>query len=65
MPSSPGNEPRRSSGGVDPAKIAEWEARTFGALRRQRDATTPIDDALPDDPLRDLDETRTALRSLE
>lgn len=62
MPASPGPEPRRSSGGgVDPNKIAEWEARTFAALRRHRDASTPVDDELPDDPLRDDDETKSAL----
>jgi len=64
MPASPGPEPRRSSGGADPAKLAEWEARTFGALRRHRDATTPVDDELPDDPLADLEETRSALRRI-
>lgn len=65
MPASPGNsESRPSSGGVDPAKLADWEARTFSALRRHRDAPTPIDDELPDDPLRDLDETKSALERI-
>ena len=61
MPASPGNDARRSSGGVDPAKLADWEARTFSALRRRRDASTPVDDELPDDPLRDDAETKSAL----
>jgi len=62
MPASPGNDSaRRSSGGADPAKLAEWEARTFSALRRHRDASTPVDDELPDDPLRDDAETKSAL----
>lgn len=63
MPASRGDE-RPSSGGADRDKLAEWEARTFGPLRRQRDAATLIDDELPDDPLADLDETRSALRRL-
>lgn len=64
MPSSPGPSRRGSSGGADPAKLAEWEQRAFGALRRHRDATTPVDDELPDDPLADVDETRSALRRI-
>ena len=63
MPASRGDE-RPSSGGADREKLAEWESRTFGAFRRQRDASTPFDDELPDDPLADLEETRSALRRL-
>ena len=58
---SRGNSP---TGKASREKLAEWEARAFPALRRQRDAATPIDDELPDDPLADLDETRSALRRL-
>ena len=53
MPGSRGAEPRPSSGGVTPRALADWEARAFAALRRQRDAATPVDDELPDDPLAD------------
>jgi hypothetical protein len=60
MPPSRGDE-RPSSAGADRTKLAEWEARTFGALRRHRDLVTIVDDELPDDPLADLDETRSAL----
>lgn len=60
MPASRGSE-RKPSTGADRESLAAWEARTFSALRRQRDARTPIDDELPDDPLADLDETRSAL----
>ena len=55
---------RESRGKADPAALAEWEARTFTALRRHRDAATPIDDELPDDPLADLAETESALERL-
>lgn len=54
----------RPSRPVTPEALAEWEARTFTALRKQRDAGTPFDDELPDDPLADLDETRAALARL-
>lgn len=63
MPGSRGSE-RPSSKGADRTKLAEWEAGAFSALRRHRDASTPVDDELPDDPLRDLDETRSALRRI-
>lgn len=63
MPSSPGSS-RPHSAGADPAALAEWETRTFSALRRHRDAATPVDDELPDDPLADLVETRSALERL-
>lgn len=65
MPGSRGPTERPSSGGADRAKLAEWERRTFSALRRHRDAPTLVDDELPDDPLRDLEETRSALRRLD
>ena len=58
MPASRGNSK------PDPTKLAEWEAGAFSELRRQRDATTPIDDELPDDPLADLAETRSALQRI-
>ena len=64
MPGSHGGSPRRKSAGADREKLAEWEARTFGALRRHRDLVTVVDDELPDDPLRDLDETRSALERI-
>lgn len=65
MPGSPGRPERPHSNGASREKLAEWERRTFSALRRHRDAPTLVDDELPDDPLRDLDETRSALRRLE
>ena len=55
---------RRSYGGADRARLAEWETRTFAALRRHADLATVVDDMLPDDPLADLDETRAALLRL-
>lgn len=55
---------RPSSSGADVARLADWEVRTFTALRRQRDAATPVDDELPDDLLADVEATRAALRRL-
>lgn len=41
--------------------LAEWEIRTFSAPRAQRDATTPFDNEIPENPLDHLDEFRSAL----
>jgi len=65
MPGSRGDEGRPSAGRADPDKLAEWERRAFSATRRHRDAATTVDDELPDDPVADLDETRSALRRLD
>ena len=65
MPASRGERPSSKTGRADPAKLAEWERGAFSALRRHRDTPTLVDDELPDDPLRDLDETRSALRRLD
>lgn len=63
MPGSRGDRPA-GSGRADRAAVIEWETATFDTLRRHRDASTIFDDELPDDPLADLDETRSALRRL-
>lgn len=62
---APSRGERPSTGKASREALAEWEARTFTALRRHRDATTPTDDELPDDPLRDLAATRSALDRLD
>lgn len=49
---------------ADARQLAEWETRTFSKLRRDHEAPTPFDDELPDDPLADLEETRSALSRL-
>lgn len=64
MPASRGDDERRSSGRADPVKLAEWQAEKFTAFRRHRDLVTVVDDELPDEPLADLDETRSALDRL-
>ena len=43
--------PIRGHRAITPTEIGTWEAGQYSALRRHRDATTPTDDALPDDPL--------------
>lgn len=53
MPSSPGPEPRPHRP-LTPDRLAEWERGAFTVLRRHRDARTPVDDTLPDNPLDDL-----------
>lgn len=58
---SRGNERPSSPAGASREKLAEWEARTFTALRRHRDASTPVDDELPDDPWLNPEEMRSAL----
>lgn len=61
MPPSRGERPYRR-----PSReaLAEWEAGRYEVLRRQRDLVTIVDDELPDDPLADMDETRSALDRL-
>ena len=61
MPASRGNS---KTGRADPAKLAEWQAEKFTALRRHRDLVTIVDDELPGDVLADLDETESALERL-
>lgn len=60
MPSSRGHDP------VTPADLSDWEQRAFPALRRIRDRarSTPVDDALPDEPWNHMAETRAALEHL-
>lgn len=57
MPPSRGNNPA----GASREKLAEWETRAFQKLKEHRNATTPVDDELPDELLADLEETRSAL----
>lgn len=56
MPASPGNEQvgARPSGPVTPAAVAEWEARTYPALRRY--APPAPGELVLDDVLLELDE---------
>jgi len=61
MPGFRGDERPNSTTGASRQKLAEWEAGAFTVLRRQRDASTPIDDELPEDAWQDLDEMRSAL----
>jgi len=61
----PGSRGERPHGKATPATVAEWEARAYPTFRRRRELVTVVDDELPDDPLRDLDETRSALDRLE
>lgn len=61
MPGSRGSERPSSAAGASRDRLAEWEARAFTALRRHRDASTPVDDELPEEAWRDLDEMRSAL----
>jgi hypothetical protein len=44
---------RRHHGTVTPQRLPEWRSRAFSALRGHRElaASTPIDEALPDDPI--------------
>lgn len=60
MPGSRGREHRR----VSPAELAAWETGRFEVLRRARDAPTPFDDALPEEPWNNLDETQAMLERL-
>ena len=64
MPASLGSEPRPSRrAGADPQALADWEARAFSVNRRHRAATssTPVDDALPEEPWNHEAETKDAL----
>lgn len=65
MPSSRGDRARPATGSADRAKLAEWERSAFSLFRAHRDLVTVVDDELPDDPLADLEETRSALSRLE
>lgn len=57
----------RGSSPADPARVAAWEADNYPALRRHRDAarSTPVDDALPEEPWRHEAETRSALELID
>ena len=57
MPGSRGNREA-----ARPADLAEWQARTFPALRRP--PAPSYDDALPDDLFADPEETRRILERL-
>lgn len=64
MPASLGSNPRPSRpAGADPEVLANWEAQAFDVNRRYRAgaASTPIDDALPDEPWNHPDELKAAL----
>jgi hypothetical protein len=56
---------RKTSGPADRAALIEWELGAYEVFRRHRDATTPIDDLLPEEPLDHLDEARPAFELLE
>jgi len=64
MPGSRGNDRQNAPAGANRDRLAEWETRAFTVLRRQADASTPVDDELPDDPWLDLDELRSSLARL-
>lgn len=61
MPGSRGNERPNAAGGASRERLAEWEQRTYPLFRRRADASTPVDDELPEEGWRDLDELRSAL----
>lgn len=56
--------PRSRGKPADREALAEWERSAYTALRAQRDATTPTDDLLPEDPLDHRLELRSALDRL-
>jgi len=58
MPSSPGPDPRPSSGGARADDLGAWQGRRFDALRRHANSPTALVDELPDDPLDDLEGSR-------
>lgn len=62
---TPTERQHTANGTASRERLAEWQARAFPALRRHRDLVTIVDDLLPDDPLRDLDETRRAIALLD
>lgn len=41
----------RGNGTITRDRLAAWETEQYSALRRHRDATTPVDDELPGDAL--------------
>lgn len=55
---------RGSTGAASLDKLAEWETRAFPRLRRQAESGTPVDDALPLEPIADPAATRRALEQL-
>lgn len=60
MPGSRGRERRR----VTPAELAAWETGRFEVLRRARDASTPYDDEMPEEPWNNRDEAEAMLDRL-
>ena len=54
-------ELRASSGGASRLRLAEWERRAFTVLREHAELVTVVDDELPEEAWRDLDEMRSAL----
>lgn len=58
MPRSRGEPANRDA-------LAEWEREAFTVLRAHRDATTPTDDLLADDPLADRELFRSTLERLD
>lgn len=57
--------PRSHSDKASRDDLARWEANAYPALRAQRDATTPTDDELPEDPLDHREELRSAIQRLD
>jgi hypothetical protein len=45
--------------------LADWQARAYPTLRRQRESGTPVHDALPDDDELDVDKMIDAVRNLD
>ena len=61
MPGSRGDGRGRAS--ID--KLAEWQTRAYPRLRRARESGTPVDDALPVEPVLEQAATRAALDDLK
>ncbi len=45
-------------------ELSEWQTRAYPALRKMREAGTPLADSLPDGDEFDLDATLAAIRAL-
>lgn len=58
--------PSRGADPLTPDKVAEWEARKYSALRRHgvQAATSPVDDAFPEDPQDHRAAARSALEAI-
>ena len=52
---------RTSSGGASRALLAEWQRRAFTVLREHAELVTIVDDEMPEEAWRALDEMRVTL----